>query len=420
MNDERAMILTMLREGKISVAEADALLDVLNDDAGAGGFSAARPGGSPAPDQPGDDAKPSGDDAKPSGDDAKSGGRGADFRFDFDAAGLSDGIRAVMGSVRETMSGVSETLKNAFSEFGDLDIHFDLDQGLGKRRVEDTRRLSTDAGSSDRLHVSNVWGDLRVRGGSSDAIAAEVRVTAWAATEEEAATRLRSITVDLVERDGAIVVDVTGAERKTRIDIDVTVPRRFGVTASSASGDVWIEEVDGAQSVRTASGDISVASVGASRVGHHVFSSKSGSIVAASLSGEVDASSASGDIRVDGFDGALSVSSQSGDVHVTDGTGSVECKSVSGDVSLSMRAPETMIAVTSVSGDVVVRVPRDAAIDVHASTISGDISSELPLADERRARRSLSGRMNSGGIAATVSTVSGDASLRLDSATGSP
>ena len=321
MNDERAMILTMLREGKISVDEADALLDVLNDDAGAAASHAApsdaqasgSAGTAPVADDDrasggraaagddratrdaaaGDDsvaggASASGDDDGPTRDDRTAGGRSAadddratgdggrrgstDFRFDFDPSSLSEGIRAVLGSVKETMSGVSESLKHAFSEFGDLDIHFDLDREMGRRRAEEQRRLSLSADGYDRLHVSTAWGDIRVSGADTDRVEVVADVASWAATDEEAAARLRELVVELVPRDGVLVLELAPGTRRTRTDCQIVVPRRFGVSVSSGSGDIWLEDVEGSQSVQTASGDISVASVGGDRSAHHLLS----------------------------------------------------------------------------------------------------------------------------------------------------
>ena len=54
MQDERSMILNMLKEGKISVEEAEALLEVLNEGVKEepGGFATADTGAAMAPGGP--------------------------------------------------------------------------------------------------------------------------------------------------------------------------------------------------------------------------------------------------------------------------------------------------------------------------------------------------------------------------------
>ena len=122
MQDERSMILNMLKEGKISVEEADALLEVLSegDDESSTGFAAA--GASEPDEEP--HSKPQGN--SHSGDntgksekephavifaiDETDGGsreshdsdgtgenkRAGKFNFDFDFSGLKDSLRETL------------------------------------------------------------------------------------------------------------------------------------------------------------------------------------------------------------------------------------------------------------------------------------------------------------------------------------
>ena len=64
--------------------------------------------------------------------------------------------------------------------------------------------------------------------------------------------------------------------------------------------------------------------------------------------------------------------------------GSVVSKSVSGDVRLdSIRAGN--VSAQSVSGDIEVGVAPGTSVDVDAGSVSGDLTSEVPLGSEREA-----------------------------------
>jgi hypothetical protein len=77
--------------------------------------------------------------------------------------------------------------------------------------------------------------------------------------------------------------------------------------------------------------------------------------------------------------GTATVQTVSGDMNVADVGSSVTAKSVSGELELNVREGE--VALTSVSGDVLVGIRPGSRLDVDASSISGDLRSELELGD---------------------------------------
>ena len=98
------------------------------------------------------------------------------------------------------------------------------------------------------------------------------------------------------------------------------------------------------------------------------------------LDGEVEFDSASGDVRLPSVTGELRARTVSGDVTVQSLTGSATVRSVSGDLRVdSVR--EGRAKLDSVSGDIELGIAAGTGVDLDASSLSGHVSSEVPLAD---------------------------------------
>ena len=149
------------------------------------------------------------------------------------------------------------------------------------------------------------------------------------------------------------------------------------VDVSTVSGDVVIDDAD-AVTARSASGDV------------HVMRART----------SLSASTASGDVVVNECGGKTKVQSASGDVHSMSSGEVTDVSTASGDIVVSATRPGRVSA-RSASGDVHVGVKEGLDIDVVARSVSGHLSSDIPLS-------AGAGEDGGSALGVTVATVSGD------------
>ena len=122
--------------------------------------------------------------------------------------------------------------------------------------------------------------------------------------------------------------------------------------------------------------------------------------------------------------GSLEIHDVAGDVHASSVNGRVLAKDLAGRADLSTvngrteaefrQLPKSHIKASSVNGSVLVTIPSDANADVHASTVSGGISTDFALNVHRESfgGHNLDGRLGSGGTEIELSNVNGHIELR--------
>ncbi len=213
-------------------------------------------------------------------------------------------------------------------------------------------------------------GIVTINAGTGDVI-----VTAGAANQ----LHVRAVSDDNDIRFDASrnTVDLSTARRGSDTRFEVTVPVGARVFAKSQSGDISIRGTRGEVEVTAQSGDVRVENVN----GRLQVKSWSGEVTVADVTGDVDITTQSGDLSLTDIRGNLEIGNISGDITMRGVTAKiVRAKTTSGDVSYDGTVdPAGRYDFTSHSGDVKLRVPRDASAQLTVSTWNGEIDSEFPI-----------------------------------------
>src|ERR1700749_384238 len=169
--------------------------------------------------------------------------------------------------------------------------------------------------------------------------------------------------------------------------------------------------VGGAREGRAQVGVVSATAVMAGISARASVKSVSGEITLDGVTGDVDANTVSGAVEAQGINGKLNFNTVSGDLTLADGwIERLDVNGVSGDVTADLDLdPLGGMQVTTVSGEVVLRLPAEADARVNLHSVSGDVRSEF--AELRRssapASRSVSGSLGAGSGQVSVPTMSG-------------
>jgi DUF4097 and DUF4098 domain-containing protein YvlB len=271
--------------------------------------------------------------------------------------------------------------------------------------------------------------DIRTDGAGSVHVRGLIRVNGgWQLSSEEAERRVRALESNPpIEQTGNVIrigrIEDPALRRHVSISYELVVPVETRVSSDTGSGDQAIVGVRGPVRAKTGSGNVKV-----SRVGDVVRAETgSGDVVLDAIKATVYAESGSGTIRASRIEGGFTASTGSGDVqlaqtasgpvNVETGSGSVEASGVqgllrahtgSGNVTVEGK-PLGDWKLDTGSGNITLRLPAQAAFDLHAHTGSGDINTDREITVQGKINRhELRGKVGGGGALVDLGTGSGD------------
>ncbi|MEU6840632.1 DUF4097 family beta strand repeat-containing protein [Streptomyces sp. NPDC046716] len=162
-------------------------------------------------------------------------------------------------------------------------------------------------------------------------------------------------------------------------------------------------------------GVVGAAAVVSGMAGRTEVKGVTGDTTLVGVTGPVRTSTVSGSVEAQAVTGDLRFNSVSGDLTVVEGSGPlVKADTVSGSMIVDLDpAGPTDVALTSVSGEIAIRIPHPADTDVEANTASGAMSNAfdgLRVSGQWGAHK-ISGRLGAGSGKLRATTVSGSIAL---------
>lgn len=262
--------------------------------------------------------------------------------------------------------------------------------------VREERRYSVD-GRAD-LRVSTFDGSIEIQAWDKPDVVVEIEKRGPSKESIEslqvAASQKGRIIELEVKRPKSESFSGIGLHRSAVASLIVRVPAGTDVRAQSGDGSIRISRVNGRIDLRT----------------------EDGSIRASDVTGELSLDSGDGSITVDGAEGRLDLDTSDGSVNVTGRLSVIRLHT--GDGSIVYRAqPGTSMSepweITTGDGSVSLYLPPDFSAELDVHTGDGSIRNDLNVeaAGEERERRTLRGRLGSGGKLLRIR--SGDGTIRL-------
>ncbi len=244
-----------------------------------------------------------------------------------------------------------------------------------------------------RLSVNNCRGSIHVGPGSQD----QIEIKAIKRLESGDAEHTR-VEISQLE-DGAVVAETVYEQpnllafflhgaRPCRVDYLITVPEGCEVILRGVSSTVLVENLSGDFNLRTVSGSIRLTQVG----GVMRLASVSGEITGAGLSSPgIRLETVSGDIDLEQLNAER-----------------LSASTISGDLRLAMPVFEGDYRFKTVSGDVCLAVSPEARCTVQATSLSGDIHTNLPITRSQTGPGRKLVEIQGGGPLIEAHTTSGD------------
>ena len=290
-------------------------------------------------------------------------------------------------------------------------------------------RTLTVSGAVD-LEVTTGSGGIHVRTGDSSAVRVHGTIRArgsWSGiSPEEKVRRLEANPP--IEQAGSLIrigsIEDPELGRNVSISYDLIVPAETHLHSQTGSGDQSVDGIRGPLRASTGSGGLRLTNIGSEVRAE----TGSGDIHLESIAGSVTASTGSGSIRAAGVAGEFSGEAGSGDVRlqqsapgrvkVSTGSGSIELGGVQGPLRADTGSGEVTVQgeltgdwhLETGSGGITVRLPSQAAFDLHAHTSSGSISTDghAVTLEGTLSRNDWRGKVGAGGYLLEVKTGSGN------------
>ncbi|NLM64800.1 MAG: DUF4097 family beta strand repeat protein [Firmicutes bacterium] len=376
MREERKMILDMLAKGKISVEQAEALLEALNGPRNDGAAGAGYAHGARGSDRAFEETAAAGR-GHMHGSEGRRGGRAFDQRLIADRIAK---VAAEMGEAGQELpmrlSSLLDSLVNLASRFG-YNAEVTL-EGL----VEQDREIR-------RIDLSTTNGSIKLRGGDGQGYRVRAKAQVKGVESRAEAQSILEEGLNLVLEDGTLSLDCADKSILSSLSVDVVVPKsgRYDVMLSSRNGSIAVEGLQlGSMEARSANGRITMERVQADSIRS---ATKNGSLQVSGDLGDASLETANGSIMASLHyekDGSVRLSTGNGSIRleipkspsveytvsagVVNGTLRMEVDDAGATEERSARPGHVRRAAVTVPGP----VGGDTRVDVDAQAMNGSIT----------------------------------------------
>jgi hypothetical protein len=265
------------------------------------------------------------------------------------------------------------------------------------------------------VSVSTGSGYVHVSSGPDNQVHVTGHVRAnpsWFGSDADARVKQTVASPPIAQSGNTITVGPSHADsdlfRNVTIDYDVSLPRTTTLKATSGSGSIEVNGVEGAVTAETGSGSIRADDIGANaRLG-----AGSGSIHASNVHGAANLHTGSGNLEV-ALTGA-------GDVYAQTGSGSIRIEGLSGGLRAGVGSGSIEFAgnptgewrLESGSGGIRLQLPSSAHFNLNAETGSGGVQIDRPIVMQGALNKHhVSGSVNGGGPTIRATTGSGSITI---------
>jgi len=212
-----------------------------------------------------------------------------------------------------------------------------------------------------------------------------VRLSTWARDEVE----IRAVKTARGSKENLDKVKIEVDAGAGYVKVDTVYPRfNFRSFSASVAYEIKVPENTRLDGLRTTNGDVEI----------------SGKLA------DVKAGSTNGHVHVDSAAGRCEVGTTNGGIRLTDARGPIVAHTTNGGVRIELGKVDAEIEARTTNGSIALRVAGDVNAELKAHTTNGRINTDIPITvqgEVRSSRRTLEGRLGSGGPLIDLRTTNG-------------
>lgn len=266
------------------------------------------------------------------------------------------------------------------------------------------------------LHFDSDLANVEITTSDSDTLRAGFTREFKVSTAQEAEELRNKLKIEMAKAGDGVKVTVrfTGdpkgnERRKVRLDFRIAMPRKFNLDLRT-SGSASVGDLDGSVTVITAGGSLRLGHVS----GPVTARAEGGSLRLGDVGGDLDAQSYGGSLAVGRVNGKVKAIAEGGSIAIADASDAIDARAAGGSVAASIsKQPGAETRITAEAGNIELRLPGSAAVNVDAACTAGRAHSDFNLLGRQNDDPGrLQGAINGGGPLVRLRASAGNITLR--------